>query len=312
MQLHRIAGRFYNSPLLLSRSSANVISAFLLSEVRARAGSRGGSESDSGSQMQGFNVVQRQDGSVEYHAARASRFYGDYPVDSDAAGRPKPYRRTAQGTAIVTLVGEFVNRGAWIGADSGLISYEGYRYQMVTAAHDPRTRNILLDIESPGGEAIGAFEAAALTREVAAVKPVVALVNGMACSAAYAIASGARSIVTLPTGISGSIGVVMMHLDFSKYLEIEGIKPTMIFAGAQKVDGNPFEALPEDVRARFEREVMGFYDQFVETVAAGRKGLNEKAIRATEAGIFKGQEAIEAGLADDIGTFEDVLSEMSA
>lgn len=312
MHLHRIAGQFYNRPLMVLPSTANVISTFLLSEIRARAGGRGGLQSDGGSQMQGFRAIERADGTVEYHAARASRFYGDYPVDSDAGGRPKPYRRTVQGTALITLVGEFVNRGAWIGADSGLISYEGLRYQLVTAVQDPRVRNILLDIESPGGEAIGAFEAAEMVREVSKVKPVVALVNGMVASAAYAIASGARAIVTLPTGISGSIGVVMMHLDFSKWLEEEGIKPTLIFAGAHKVDGNPFEALPEDVKAAFQREVMGFYDQFVATVAAGRKGLGEKAIRGTEAAIFKGQEAIDAGLADDIGTFEEVLAELSA
>lgn len=310
MHFHRIAGQFYNRPLLLLPSAAEVISSLILN--RMRAGGRGPDLHDrAGATTVQFDSARKGDGSTEVHASRASRFYGEYAVDSGTR-RPTPYRRTAQGTALIDLVGEFVNRGAWIGADSGLISYEGFRFQLLSAAADPKVRNILLDIESPGGEAVGAFEAAALVREVNREKPVVALVNGMAASAAYAIASGARAIVTLPSGIAGSIGVVMMHLDFSTYLENEGIRPTLIFAGARKVDGNPFEPLPEDVRAQFEREVMNYYDQFVATVVAGRRGVGDKSVRATEAGIFIGKAAVDAKLADDVGTFEEVLEEMSA
>jgi ClpP class serine protease len=138
------------------------------------------------------------------------------------------------------------------------------------------------------------------------------VVNGMTASAAYAIASGARRIVTMPTGISGSIGVVLMHLDIAKALENEGLKPTLIFAGEHKIDGNPFEALPSDVRAELQREVSSFYDQFLETVALGRASLSEQRARATQARVYKGQDAVEAGLADAVGTFEDVLDELSA
>ncbi|MEX0745684.1 MAG: S49 family peptidase [Phycisphaeraceae bacterium] len=232
------------------------------------------------------------------------------PPALDGRG-PAPFRLTNEGTAIITLVGEFVNRGAWIGASSGLISYEGFKHQIEQAARDPRVRNILLDMESPGGEAVGCFEAAAMVRDAAKVKPVVALVNGMAASAAYALASGATRVIAAPTGISGSIGVVMLHLDFSQLLSAEGIKPTLIFAGAHKVDGNPFEPLPEAVRADFQREIDSFYDQFVGTVAAGRAGLDEKEIRATEARVYKGAAAVDAGLADAVGTFEDVLAAMA-
>jgi signal peptide peptidase SppA len=205
-----------------------------------------------------------------------------------------------------------VNRGGYVGASSGLISYEGFKVQMLAAAADPRTKAILLDLESPGGEAVGAFEAADVVRQVAASKPVTAVVNGMAASAAYAIASAANRIVTIPTGVSGSIGVVLMHLDISQYLKAEGIKPTFIFAGDHKVDGNPYEPLPESVRADLQAEVEGFYAAFVRTVAKGRAGLDEKAIRATQARTFMGEEAVAAGLVDAVGTFEEVLAELSA
>jgi signal peptide peptidase SppA len=204
-----------------------------------------------------------------------------------------------------------LNRGAWVGASSGLISYEGFKVQVAAAARDPNTKAILLDLESPGGEAIGAFEAAAAVREAAKSKTVVAVANGMAASAAYAIASAASRVVVPPTGMVGSIGVVMMHLDFSKYLEGEGVKPTLIFAGAHKVDGNPYEPLPESVRAEWQQEVDSFYQQFVATVAAGRRGLSDQGIRSTEARMFKGDAAVAAGLADSVGTFEEVLADLS-
>lgn len=306
---HRIAEKFYNRPLLLLPSAAQTISAFLLSRVAAGRGGNGGGDT-AGQSHQLFPVSKSEGGAIEAHAPRASRFFGEWATE-DGTGRPLPYRRTAEGVAVITIVGELVNRGAWIGANSGLVSYEAIKFQVARAAADPKTRAIMLDIETPGGEAVGAFEAAAAIRAAAALKPVVAVVNGMAASAGYALASGASRIVTMPTGISGSVGVVTMHLDFSKFLEEEGIKPTLIFAGAKKVDGNPFEALPDSVRVEMQAWVESFYSQFVAAVAAGRPGLSEQAIRDTEADVFKGEEAVAAGLADAVGTFEDVLAELS-
>lgn len=316
MHFHRIAGQFFNRPLLLTPASADTISNFLLSRMAAggpaAGGGIGGIEHDAGESLQIFSGQERGDGSREVHSPRASRFYGEVPTSEDGTRRPMPFRRTAEGVAIVTLVGEWVNRGAWVGASSGLISYEGFKYQMQAAAADPRTTSILMDLESPGGEAVGAFEAAEVVRRVAKVKPVTALVNGMAASAAYAIASAATRIVSIPTGIAGSIGVVLCHLDISEYLKAEGIKPTLIHAGAHKVDANPYEPLPDSVRDDLQAEVEAFYGLFVQAVAAGRANLSDKAIRATQARCFMGEEALAAGLVDEISTFEDVLMDLSS
>lgn len=244
----------------------------------------------------------------------ASRFVGD-GVERDAAGRavaPLAYRRTAEGVGIITIAGSLVNRGAWIGASSGLVSYEGIKHQLATAAADPKVGAVILDLQSPGGEAIGAFETAEAVRALASVKRTVAVVNGMAASAAYAIASGASEIVTTVTGVSGSIGVVLLHADYSGQLAEKGIKPTLIFAGSHKVDGNPFEPLPDSVRADLQAEVDAFYGAFLETVAAGRGSRTTVDMaRGTEARTFIGQAAVSAGLADRVGTFESVLAELT-
>ncbi|ULB08429.1 S49 family peptidase [Cereibacter azotoformans] len=221
--------------------------------------------------------------------------------------------RVEGGVGIVSIVGSLVNRGAWIGASSGLTSYEGLAKQLTDAAADPKVKAIMLDLDSPGGEATGMFALAAKVREVAAEKPVVAVVNDMAASAAYGIASQATEIVVSPTSIVGSIGVVLTHLDRSGELAAKGIKPTLIHAGAHKVDGNPFGPLSDAVRADLQAEVGQFYDQFVGLVAQGRGAkLSAAKARATEARTFIGQEAIDRGLADRVSTFEAVLASLQS
>lgn len=285
--LAHIADRALNRPLLLTPDKAAVLVGVLAGRI-------------------GIGPL---DGGVE-----ASRFEGEAPLRRDAAGRPVEFEpfRVSDGVAIITITGSLVNRGAWIGASSGLTSYEGIQHQLKRAAANADVHSVVLDIHSPGGEAVGAFETAAMVREVAKSKRVVAVVNGMAASAAYAIASGADDIVVTESGIAGSIGVVWLHADYSRYLENEGIKPTFIFAGKHKVDGHPFGPLPDEVRADIQAEIDAVYAQFLKTVAAGRGDrMSVDMARATEAQVFAGAAAVEIGLADAVGTFESVLADLT-
>ena len=173
------------------------------------------------------------------NAPEANRFTGS----SRRADGTTSMMRTADGVAIIPVLDTLVNRGAWLDSRSGLTSYEGIAAQLRAAGSDPEVRSVLLDISSPGGEAAGMAGLADLIRSVRQTKPVTAFVNDMAASAAYGIASAANEIVISPTSILGSIGVVMLHADRSGELAAQGVKPTLIFAGSHKVDGNPFEPL---------------------------------------------------------------------
>lgn len=291
--LIHIADRVLNRPLLVTRDKAEVILSVLAGRIGVNA--------PEASRFEGDNVERDADGRI---VTTINRW-------GEQVAKVKPYN-VKDGVAIITITGSLVNRGAWIGANSGLTSYEGIGHQLKTAASDPAVHSAIIDLHSPGGEAVGAFETAALVRELAARKRTVALVNGMAASAAYAIASGATEIVTTETGVSGSIGVVMLHADFSRHLDREGITPTLIHAGAHKVDGNPFEPLSADVREDLQAEVNAFYDAFLATVAKGRgKRLSAASARRTEARTFIGPAAVEAGVADRVASFETVLSELS-
>jgi signal peptide peptidase SppA len=241
---------------------------------------------------------------------KSNRFVGDVELADPTKpyGKIKPYR-TQAGTAIINVVGSLVNRGAWVGSKSGMTSYEGLTHQLQTAARDPSIKSIVLDIDSPGGEAVGAFEVGALVAEVNKTKRVVAHVNGLCCSAAYAIASGASRIEATSTSIVGSIGVVMSHFDQSARIHQMGIKPTLIFAGAHKVDGNPLEPLSAETKARMQEEVNKFYEKFVQQVVSGRKaaGMTAKMVRDTEARTYVGSDAVSLKLVDAIATFDATL-----
>lgn len=217
------------------------------------------------------------------------------------------------GVAVIPIIGSLVNRGAWIGAQSGATSYEGLAKQLNDAKHDASVKSVILDMDSPGGEATGMFTLAAKVAEVAAIKPVIAVVNDMSCSACYGIASQCTEIVVSPSSIVGSIGVVLTHLDRSGEMEKKGVAATFIHAGKHKVDGNPFGPLSATVRADLQAEVGKFYDQFVGLVAAGRGAkLTDAAARATEARTYLGQEAIDMGLADRMASFEAVLASLQS
>ncbi len=205
------------------------------------------------------------------------------------------------GIAVIEIAGTLVHRGAWIGQSSGLTSYEGIAAQLQAALVDPGVRGIALDIDSFGGEVAGAFDLADRIRAARAQKPVHAFVAEHALSAGYVLASQADRIILPRTGAVGSIGVVALHTDMSGALDQKGIAVTLIHAGAHKIDANPYQPLPEAVHDQMQRELEVVRFLFAETVAAGRGDrLTQAAALATEATVFRGADAIAAGLADDL------------
>jgi len=282
--LYQIADRFLNRPLLLHPTKAEVIWHVLHGRLPVDGALAGPLPAD-----------------ANRFLGRNSREDGSYRMV-----------RVQNGVGILPIVGSLVNRGAWIGTSSGLVSYEGIGAMLRDAEADPEIHSVLLDIDSPGGEATGMFSVAEQIRQLSAKKPVTAFVNDMAASAAYGLASAAGEIVVSPTSMVGSIGVVLTHLDRSTEMAQRGLKATLIYAGAHKVDGNPYGPLPAAVHADLQAEVSKIYDQFVGLVARGRHALSLADIRATEARTFIGQDAIARGLADRMASLDEVLAALSA
>ena len=210
--------------------------------------------------------------------------------------------------AILAVIGPRI--GIEAPAASGLTSYGHIEDQIMDAATDPAVRAILLDIDSPGGEAAGVFDLSDLVYKARSLKPVWAVADEEAFSGAYAIASGAERLIVPRTGGLGSIGVVAVHVDRSARDAMEGFRTTTVYAGAAKNDFNPHETLKDGARRTLQAEVDRVYALFVDTVARNR-GLTADAVRATEARLFFGEDAVAAGLADEVGTLRDSLTALA-
>lgn len=244
-------------------------------------------------------------------APRASVLLDDAGDARREAGRP--LYRVEGGVAVIEVTGTLVHRGGWIGQSSGTTSYEGLMAQITAAVADTSVRGIALEIDSYGGEVAGLFDLADAIWAARAVKPVRAFVAEAALSAAYAIASQAERIVLPRTGAVGSIGVLLVHADFSQAMADRGVAVTLIHAGRHKVDGNPYEALPEGVRADLQARVEASRALFAETVAAGRGArLSRQQALATEAQVLDGAAAVAAGLADEVSDLRSAFAAFRA
>jgi ClpP class serine protease len=283
----QIAQRAFNTPLMVDPAKALAFLSGLGPRITGQVITFQGLE------------VETDDQTAASLPARASLFGNDLAQRHQLNGT-QPFA-VVDGIAVIEIAGTLVHRGAWIGQSSGLTSYEGIAAQLQAAVADPGVRGIALDIDSFGGEVAGAFDLADRIRAARTQKPVHAFVAEHALSAGYVLASQADWIVLPRTGAVGSIGVVALHTDMSGALEQKGIAVTLIHAGSHKIDANPYQPLPEAVHDQMQRELEVVRFLFAETVAAGRGNrLTHTSALATEAAVFRGTEAIAAGLADDL------------
>ena len=233
-------------------------------------------------------------------------------TDEYMAGGKRPARvyRVVNGIAVLPVTGTLVHRLGGMRPFSGMTGYDGIVACLQQAMADSQVRGVLLDIDSPGGQAAGAFDCADMIYRLRQQKPVWALCNDTACSAAMLLASACSRRLVTQTSRIGSIGVMMSHVSYAGHLAQAGVDITLIYAGAHKVDGNQFEALPAEVRQDMQQRIDAAHRMFAEKVAM-YTGLSVDAVTGTEAAVFEGQSGIEAGLADELINASDAISVMA-
>jgi ClpP class serine protease len=167
---------------------------------------------------------------------------------------------------------------------------------------NPAIKGVVFEVDSFGGELAGAFETADLIARLSAGKPTLAILTDHALSAGYLLASAARQIIIPEHGRAGSIGVVALHADLSTALEQQGIKVTVLRAGAQKMAANPFEPLADDTIQRLLVDLEAARSTFAESVGLYRgTRFTAQAALATEAQDYRGGDAVTLGLVDATG-----------
>lgn len=211
--------------------------------------------------------------------------------------------------AVIRIDGTLVNNLGSIDPWCGMTGYDGVRTQLAAAMNDPSIKAIALLCNSPGGEVAGCFDLADQIRDARETKPVWAIVDEMACSAAFALAAGAGRITCSATGYTGSVGVICAHWDFSKALKKAGVKVTLIYAGDRKADGNEYEQLPPEVKATFQREIDAVRGMFVDVVVKGRE-LTAEAVLATQAQSYMAADAMPIKFCDDVLSPTEALLEL--
>ncbi len=215
--------------------------------------------------------------------------------------------------AILPLRGVIANRMSMVDEFSGGTSAEAFERQFVGAVRDDGVKAIIIDVDSPGGAVSGCAELAETIFSARGKKPIVAHVNSTAASAAYWIASAADEVVVVPTGWVGSIGVIGMRDDFSKAMDIAGIKRHLIYAGKFKTDGYPNEPMTDEERARHQAHVDRRYEAFVSAVAKHRN-VDVDAVRNGfgQGEMVDAEPAMAQGMIDRIATLDETVRRFGA
>lgn len=285
MRYPLLATQLYGIPLLIHPDKAAVIETVFRSHA-------------DGAPVQIDGVERTEPMAVAY---RAERF------------ADKSYVVTDGGVGVLPITGSLVHRGGLIDALSGMQSYQSLEKKAKAMAEDPDVKAILMEMDTPGGQAAGVFDLAKKVKEscASAGKPLWAAVNETAMSAGYALACVADRVTMATTGSVGSIGVIALHVDQSKKNAKDGYTYTAVHAGSKKTLGTPHAPLSDEAKSEIQARVNEMYDHFISHVAQMR-GLDPAAVRAQEAGTFSGQAAIDAGLIDELMSFNESLAALEA
>jgi capsid assembly protease len=213
--------------------------------------------------------------------------------------------------AVIAIAGPLVPRTGNLKLCQQMTAYETVGAQVDAALADPSVAHIVFDIDSPGGASTGAFELADKIRAAGQVKPTSAIVNFNAMSGAYLLAAACNEISLSQSGGVGSIGVIAQHLDVSKMNEAMGIKITAVYRGDKKNNLTPNEPLSESSLQELDEMVGRTYQQFTGAVAQYRS-MPVKKVIDTQAGLYFGQDAIDAGLADRLETPQSAINRIAA
>ncbi|HEY1035554.1 MAG TPA: S49 family peptidase [Pseudoxanthomonas sp.] len=247
-----------------------------------------------------LSIAERTNESPQAVAAKLGR-----PLDNTYAVENR------NGVAVLPVEGPLFKRAGFFDEISGATSYARLATDFAAALNDPGINAIVLNIDSPGGDAMGVSEFADQIFAARGTKPVIAYVDGQAASAAYWIAASADEVVTSDTGMIGSIGAVLSIQDTRQREAKNGVTTHEIVSSQ-----SPFKRVDpatEVGRSKLQALVDSLAAVFIDKVAQYRAVSAETVMQEFgQGGSFVGQAAVDAGLADRVGSFEGVIEELQA
>ncbi len=249
----------------------------------------------------------------------AERLSGNIPSPEVIAGRIAEERdlhaadtrrggRLAGAVAVMPVYGVLMQRMDMMMEMSGGSSVEALAKTFRALLNDPAVGTIVLDIDSPGGGVYGIAEFAEEVYQARGQKRIVAVANSMAASAAYWIASAAGELVVTPGGEVGSIGVYMLHEDWSGAYEQAGVTPTVLRFGENKAEGIDVEPLSDSAREHFQTRIDQYGNMF-EAAVAKHRGVSKSTVHSEfgQGMVFGARDAVRLKMADRVATLEETI-----
>lgn len=234
-------------------------------------------------------------------------------IDAIVAANPRPVQRTSGSVAVLPVFGTIAQRANLVMQASGGTSTELLTRDLRAALADDSISSIILNIDSPGGSVYGVEELADVIFSARGIKPIVAVANSLAASAAYWLGSQADEFVVTPSGEVGSIGVIAAHVDQSAANEQMGVRVSYVTAGKYKAENNPDEPLSEEGRGHLQTRVNDYYNAFVKAVARGR-GVKPADVAGGmgEGRVVGAAEARRLGMVDRIETLDQTIARLQS
>lgn len=227
--------------------------------------------------------------------------------DDEEPDFPPLYERMGD-VGVIKIEGSLIPGEAGWMRYFGITGYADIKAAVLEGLADKGAKSLMIFSNSGGGSVAGVEDAESFIAQVAQHKPMSAY-SEFSASAAYWLTSAAGHITTSPTGVNGSLGVIRVVTEYSKYFEKEGVTKTVMRAGRYKALGNPFEPLSEDGKAEIQSKLDDLYQIFIDVVARNRGTTAIIADQVMGQGReFLGKRGLEAGLVDSIGDFESGLA----
>ncbi|MEJ0073912.1 MAG: signal peptide peptidase SppA [Alphaproteobacteria bacterium] len=184
---------------------------------------------------------------------------------------------------------------------TGLIRNDQDRVDSLEKLAKSSAKAVIVRIDSPGGTTAGSEQLHEALRRVAAAKPLVVVVDGLAASGGYIAAMSADHIVAQGTSLVGSIGVLFQYPNVSDLLKTIGVKIEEIKSSPLKAAPNGFEPTSPEARAAIEALVKDSYDWFRNMVRDRRHMDDATLQRVTDGRVFTGRQGLELKLIDEVG-----------
>jgi ClpP class serine protease len=283
-----IAQRMFNRPLAITPEKAEIVVAALAERL-------------------GVIQLNRLDGS-------ARKFADESITIIEEHDEPEPVRRgydLVDGVAVIQVEGTLVHKNGCLRPYSGMTGYDGIRINLLTALSDPKAKGIAFDIDSPGGECAGCFDLADMIFAARGKKPMWAIPTETACSAAFALASSCDRVIVPRTGVTGSIGIIAMHVNMSGWLDKNGFVVTLLKYGQKKDDFAETKPLSKDAFNRAMADINTMGGMFDALVARNRK-MDAAKVKSYQAGTFMGADGVAAKLADAVMAPDAAMNELIA